>query len=99
MRLNSRGKALPITEITPTAPNVMRGKVIPSSPEITLKFSGLFLIISSICVILPDASLIATTLLKSRAIRNVVSAVIFTPVRPGTLYNTMGSSVASAIAL
>ena len=90
---------MPITEITPTAPNVIKGNVIPSSPEITLKFSGLFFMISSICVILPDASLMAITLLKSRAMRKVVSAVIFTPVRPGTLYNTIGSSVASAIAL
>ena len=48
---------------------------------------------------LPDASLIAITFLKSRAIRNVVAAVMLTPVRPGTLYNTMGNSVASAIAL
>ena len=60
-------------------------KVIPSSPEITSKFSGLFLMISSICVMLPDASLIATMFLKSRARRKVVSAVMFTPVRPGTL--------------
>ena len=32
IRLNSRGKAFPITEITPTAPKVIRGKVMPSSP-------------------------------------------------------------------
>ena len=35
--------------------------------------------------VLPDASLIATMFLKSRARRKVVSAVMFTPVRPGTL--------------
>ena len=38
-------------------------------------------------MILPDASLIATTLLKSRAIRNVVSAVIFTRAIVETLKN------------
>ena len=48
IRLNSRGNALPITEITPTAPKVIKGNVIPSSPEITSKLAGLFLMISSI---------------------------------------------------
>ena len=63
----------------------VNGKVIPSSPEITSKLAGLFLMMSSICEMFPDASLMAITFLKSRAIRKVVSAVILTPVRPGTL--------------
>lgn len=31
-----------MTEIMPTAPRVIRGKVMPSSPEITSKLAGLF---------------------------------------------------------
>lgn len=62
-----------------------QGNVIPSSPEMTSKFSGLFLMMSSIWVMFPEASLMATMLSKSRARRRVVSAVMFTPVRPGTL--------------
>ncbi len=55
--------------------------------------------ISSICVKFPDASLTAIIFLKSLAKRRVVSAVILTPVLPGTLYNTIGSFVAEAMAL
>ena len=36
---------------------------------------------------------------KSFAKRTVVSGFIFTPVRPGTLYITIGSGLTSAIAL
>ena len=43
------------------------------------------LMMSSIWVMFPEASLMATMLSKSRARRRVVSAVMFTPVRPGTL--------------
>ena len=99
MRLNSRGKAFPITDITPIAPRVMRGKVMPSSPDITSNISGLFLMMSSICVISPDASFTAITFLNSLAMRRVVSADMFTPVLPGTLYSIMGSLEACAIAL
>ena len=37
-----------LTDMIPTAPKVIKGKVIPSSPEITSKLAGLFLMISSI---------------------------------------------------
>ena len=99
MRPNSLGSALPITLMTPTAPKVINGNVMPSSPEMTSKWDGLFLMISSICVKLPLASLIATMFMQSFARRRVVSAVMFTPTRPGTLYSTTGSVVALAIAL
>ncbi|EJW98870.1 hypothetical protein EVA_13022 [gut metagenome] len=36
---------------------------------------------------------------KSLAMRHVVAAFMFTPVRPGTLYSTKGSGLASAMAL
>ena len=52
---------------------------------ITSKLSGLFLMISSTCSRLPLASFTATTLGKSRAMRQVVSGFMFTPVLPGTL--------------
>ena len=99
MRLNSRGNALPITEITPTAPKVMSGKVIPSSPEMTSKSLGLFLMMSSICEMLPEASLMATMFSKSRARRRVVLPSclrLFFRVHYTVL---PGASVALAIAL
>lgn len=83
--LNSAGSAFPITDMTPTAPSVMSGNVMPSSPDMTSNLSGLFFIMSSICEKLPLASLIATMFWQSRARRIVVSAVMLTPVRPGTL--------------
>ena len=86
MRENSLGRALPITDITPTAPQATIGKVRASSPLMTSKVSGLFFIISSICSRFPDASLIPTMLWQSRASLTVVSAERFTPVLPGTLY-------------
>ena len=96
---NSFANPFPITEITPSAPDLINGSVIPSSPENTLNPAGRRDIISFICSIFPDASFIPIILLQSAASRKVVSGSIFTPVRPGTLYKTMGSSVASAIAL
>ena len=59
----------------------------------------MFFITSSNWVIFPLASLTATIFSKSRAKRNVVSALMLTPVRPGTLYNTTGTGEASAMAL
>ena len=49
----------------------------------------------------PDASFTPTTFGTSEAICSVVAAVMFTPVRPGTLYITIGKpfarfSIASA---
>ena len=82
---NWRGRALPMTEITPTAPLAIIGNVSASSPLITSKPSGLFLMISSTCSRLPEASLMPTMLGKSLAMRHVVAAFMFTPVRPGTL--------------
>ncbi len=80
-----------VTDITPTAPHAIIGNVSASSPLMTSKSSGLFLIISSTCSRLPLASFTATMLSQSRARRTVVSAFRFTPVRPGTLYNTTGN--------
>ena len=99
IRENSFGSALPITEITPAAPLAIIGNVSASSPLITSKCLGLFFMISSTCSKLPAASFIATTFRKSVAILTVVSAFMFTPVRPGTLYNTMGRGLTSAMAL
>ena len=56
-----------------------------AKPLSTSKPSGAFSIMASICVILPEASLMATTLGQVCAKRKVVSASMFTPVRPGTL--------------
>jgi hypothetical protein len=47
---------------------------------------------------LPEASLIATIFWKSFAKRTTVSAVIDTPVRPGTLYKIIGRGLSLAIA-
>ena len=74
-----------MTEMTPTAPQLTMGNVSESSPEMTSKSFGLFLIISSTCSRLPLASLMATMFWQSRASRTVVSVFMFTPVRPGTL--------------
>ena len=74
-----------MTLMTPTAPHDTMGKVRASSPEMTSKSAGLFLMISSTCSRLPLASLMATTFSQSRASRTVVSAFRLTPVRPGTL--------------
>ena len=85
MRENSFGRALPITEITPTAPVAIMWKVMASSPDKTSKSAGLFFIISSTCSMEPDASFIATILSQSLASRHVVSGLRLMPVRPGTL--------------
>ena len=85
MRENSLGSALPMTEMTPLAPLAIIGKVRASSPLITSNPLGLFFNISSTCSRLPDASFIPTILEQSHAKRTVVSAVMLTPVRPGTL--------------
>ena len=79
------GKAFAATEITPMPPRLTSSTVMPSSPEITRKSSGLPSIISCICSMLPQASLTATILLLACARRSVVWAVILRPVRPGTL--------------
>ena len=88
-----------ITEITPTAPNEIIGKVRASSPEITSKPSGLSRKISIICCIFPEASLTATRFLKSVASFTVVSAHMFVPVRLGTLYMITGKGLTFAMAL
>ena len=85
MRETSFGKALPITEMLPAAPLATIENVRASSPLITSKRAGLFFIISSTCSKLPLASLIAMIFSQSLAKRTVVSALRFTPVRPGTL--------------
>src|SRR5690606_17616683 len=79
------GKAFPTTEIIPTAPKAIIGKVIGSSPEINKKSLGLSRKISENWAKLPEASFVATTLGQSLAKRIVVAADILLPVRPGTL--------------
>ncbi|OQC44481.1 MAG: hypothetical protein BWX59_01878 [Bacteroidetes bacterium ADurb.Bin028] len=92
----SFGNAFPATEITPSPPTAIKGSVKPSSPEITVKLRGLFLITCIIWSIEPQASFIAVMFSKSFANLTTVSGRIFTPVLPGTLYkiNCVGQTLA-----
>ena len=80
IRLNSFGKAFPITEMTPTAPIANKGYVIASSPDITLKLSGLFLINIIGFEQYYQKPLYGNNVAIFFANFNVVSAFIFTPV-------------------
>src|SRR3989442_4299014 len=91
----SAGASLDATETTPCPPTAISGNASASSPERTMKSSRTAAHISPICVMLPDASFTATMFFSS-AMRSRVWASTFAPVRPGTLYTTMGSEVLSA---
>ena len=82
----------------PRPPTDISGSVSASSPERTRKLSGTLRQTSTICVTLPDASF-TPTMFGICASRASVAISTFTPVRPGTLYTTIGSAVLSAIAL
>ena len=85
-RLMAAGRALPTTEITPSAPMRISCRVRASSPLTTWNVSGLSEMMAAICSMLPDASLMPMILPGSSvARRRVVAASIFLPVRDGTL--------------
>ena len=85
--------------MTPSAPAAIIGNVNMSSPEITEKSFGLYLIIFMHCSRFPDASFIAMIFLKSFASFNVVSADKLEAVLPGTLYKMIGRGLTSEMAL
>ena len=89
------GKALAATLITPSQPQAICAITISSSPLTTKKLEGRSFNIAIICAISGPASLIPA-ILGCDAKRSVVDAVIFLPVRPGTLYNKIGLGAASA---
>ena len=80
----SRGIAFDATEMMPRPPMAISGSVRASSPDSTMKSSGTALQTSHICVMLPDASLTATTFGRAAILVSVCGST-FTPVRPGTL--------------
>ena len=88
-----------MTEMTPIAPLAIMENVRASSPLMTSKWRGLFFNISSTCSRLPEASLMPTMFGNSVAKRTVVVAFMLTPVRPGTLYITIGNGAFCAMAL
>jgi len=73
----------------------MSGSVMASSPESTWKWGGRARRIAMIWARSPDASFVPTMFSMSRASARVVEAVMFEPVRPGTLYSTTGRSPAA----
>ncbi len=73
------------------------GKVIASSPDRTMNSDGTRWQTSHICEMLPDASF-TPTMFGTAASRAMVSGSMLTPVRPGTLYRTIGSGVLAAMA-
>ena len=80
----AKGTSLETTEMTPTPPRAISGRVIASSPESTAKSSGTAWKMAAIWEMLPDASLTPTTVSIS-ARRASVAGSTFRPVRPGTL--------------
>jgi hypothetical protein len=97
-RAISPGTTFDATETTPRAPTAIAGSVIASSPDRTMKPGGAARQTSQIWVMLPEASFTPTTFGRV-ARRERVAGSTLQPVRPGTLYTTMGSGVASPIAL
>ena len=83
-RAMSPGISFETTEITPSPPKAISGRVIESSPESTEKPSGTDWQIRPICPMSPDASLTATMLGMS-ASRASRSGLTLQHVRPGTL--------------
>ena len=92
------GSALPATLISPSAPTAIAGSARASSPERTYLPSGSVRQISPICARLPEDSFTATTLGISQS-RDSRAGVMFSPVRPGTLYAMTGLPAAASAAL
>ncbi len=80
----SAGISFDATEMMPRPPIAISGSVMASSPESTMNSGGTARTISHICVMLPEASLTATTC-GIVARRASVAASTLQPVRPGTL--------------
>ena len=97
MAVISAGISLEATEITPRPPSAVSGIVMASSPESTMKSAGTSLSTVAIWPMLPLASF-TPTMLSILARRASVAGSTLTPVRPCTLYTTMGRRVDAAIA-
>ena len=97
MAVISAGISLDATEIMPRPPSAASGMVMASSPESTMKSAGTSLSTVAIWPMLPLASLTAT-MLSIWARRASVAGSTLTPVRPCTLYTTMGRRTAPAMA-
>ena len=93
----SVGISFDATEMIPRPPTAINGSVRASSPDSTTNSGGTASQTSHICVMFPDASFTPTTF-GIAASRTSVFTSMLTPVRPGTLYSTMGSGVLSAMA-
>lgn len=90
------GYKLDKTDITPKAPKESVGIIWSSFPEYIVISSLQSCAILATCEIFPLASFIATILgILERA--RQVSGSMLTPVRLGTLYNTIGRSTLLAI--
>ena len=85
IRQNLPVNAFAATEIMPSPPSAAIGTVKLSSPEITANPSGRSFKMYAACDRLPLASLTPMMFPQSCASRSTVWAVMFTPVRPGTL--------------
>ena len=92
----SRGAGFDSTLMTPCAPTAHSAIMVTSSPDSTVK-PGAACRICCARPIEPVASLMAT-MPGSRASAATVAGRRSTPVRPGTLYSTIGRSTASAMA-
>src|SRR3954447_18285956 len=97
MRTISAGTSFDTTDTIPRPPTDITGSVSASSPDSTRNRGGTARHNSNICVTLPDASL--TPVMFAIAVRRTtVLTSTLQPVRPGTLYATIGSGTAFAIA-
>ena len=82
----------------PRPPSAITGMVTASSPESTVKPDGTSFRMVATCPMLPEASF-TPTMFSMAARRAMVAGSTFTPVRPCTLYTTMGRRIAEAMAL
>ena len=80
----ANGTSFETTEMIPTPPRAITGRVTASSPESTAKLGGMAWKIAAICEMFPEASFTPTTVSIS-ARRARVAGSTFTAVRPGTL--------------
>ena len=78
------GISFDATEITPTPPSAMSGKVKASSPDSTWKPGSTAFRTSICCVMLPDASLMPT-MFGTFERRATMAGSMLDDVRPGTL--------------
>src|SRR5208337_1349232 len=80
----SRGISLDATEMTPTPPSAITGRVTASSPDSTRKPSGTEFSASAICAMFPLASFTPAILATSLNLARVAGSRL-AEVRPGTL--------------